>query len=223
MDIEGVNAGGSPERRTYRSPGRERRAQETRARIVSAAESLFLADGYGATTVGAVARRAGVAEQTVYLVFKNKPALLDAVIDTAIGGPTGATWRRQLETALTQPPEQLLRALAGATAGLMKRTARILAVAEAAALTDPELAKARERGHTAMRAQFERVASALHERGTLAGPISDRDTTATIYALTSDAIFLRLTEGYGWNARRYGKWLGDILVATLLEPRYQDR
>ena len=209
--------GSEPRRRSYRSPERERRAQQTRERIVSAAESLFLAEGYAATTIRTVAHKADVAEQTVYLAFKNKPALLDAVIDAAIGGPTGATWRTQLEAALTRPPEQLLRDFAHATAGVMQRTARVLAVAEAAATTDRDLAASRERGHAAMRAQFQRVAAELHRHQALT--MRQRDAAATIYALASDAVFLRLTDAYGWTARRYAKWLGDVLVAALLDRR----
>jgi AcrR family transcriptional regulator len=219
MSRRDVKAGEPPPKpRSYRSPERERRAQETRARIVSAAQSLFLADGYSATTVRVVAQTAGVAEQTVYLVFKNKPALLDAVIDAAIGGATGATWSRQLEKALAQPPEQLLREFARAVTGVMTRTARILAVAEAAATTEPELAQSRARGHAAMRKQFEQVAKTLHDHAAPTGPINQKDAAATIYALASDAVFLRLTDGYGWSAQRYGKWLADVLVATLLKP-----
>jgi TetR/AcrR family transcriptional regulator, regulator of autoinduction and epiphytic fitness len=214
-----VNAGAPSERRTYRSPEREQRARETRARIVTAAESLFLTDGYAATTIRAVAQKAEVAEQTVYLVFKNKPALLDAVIDGAIGGPTGATWRTQLEAALTRPPKELLREFAVATAGVMARTARILAAAEAAAITAPELADSRKQGHAAMRTQFERIAERLHEHRALAAQLRPRDAAAAIYALSNEATYLRLTDGYGWSKHRYGTWLADTLIATLLDPR----
>lgn len=44
-----------------------------------------------------------------------------------------------------------LRDFAGAVAGLMTRTAHILALAEAAATTEPELAQSRARGHAAIR------------------------------------------------------------------------
>jgi hypothetical protein len=139
------------------------------------------------------------------------------VIDAAIGSTTGTTWSRQLEAALVQPPEQLLRAFGHATAGVMERTARILAVAEAAATTEHELAQSRARGHAAMRTQFERVAKVQSDRAAPRGRIDERDAAATIYAFASDAVFLRLTDGYGWSPRRYGKWLGDVLLATLLD------
>jgi AcrR family transcriptional regulator len=215
---EPVKAGVPRTRRSYRSPARERRAEETRARIIAVAESLFVTEGYLATTIRAVADTAGVAEQTVYLVFKNKAGLLDAVIDAAIGGPSGDALRSQLDAALTFPPEQLLRAVAAASAGVMERTARILAVAEAAATVDPDLDELRERGHAAMRARFARIATTLHDSRPLPATDDARATAAILYALTSEAVYLRLTDGYGWTTTQYSNWLADLFITTLIQP-----
>src|SRR5215470_1984997 len=72
--------------RRYRSPRREQQARRTRARITAAAARQFLARGYAAATMRAVAADAGVALPTVELVFGTKARLLKAVIDTAIAG-----------------------------------------------------------------------------------------------------------------------------------------
>src|SRR5271169_6333541 len=79
-------ATGSGPGRRYRSPGREQQARRTRARIIAAAGGRFLARGYAATTMRAVAADAGVALPTVELAFGTKARLLKAVIDTAIAG-----------------------------------------------------------------------------------------------------------------------------------------
>ena len=52
-------------RRRYDASRRQAAAAERRARILEAASALFLGAGYGATTVGAIARRAGVSRSTV--------------------------------------------------------------------------------------------------------------------------------------------------------------
>lgn len=52
-----------------------RRRQETARRILAAAGELFARQGYAATTVEAVASRAGVGPATVYLRFGTKAAL----------------------------------------------------------------------------------------------------------------------------------------------------
>src|SRR6266436_4138591 len=79
-------ATGSRPARRYRSPRREQQARRTRARIITAAARRFLARGYAAATMRAVAADAGVALPTVELAFGTKARLLKAVIDTAIAG-----------------------------------------------------------------------------------------------------------------------------------------
>ena len=210
-------AAGEARRRAYHSPERARRASETRARIITAARSLFLEAGYFATSIRAIAAEAGVAEKTVYLAFNNKATLLDAVIDAAIGGAQEPVpLAEQREALLASPPREIITHLGEASAGVMQRTARVLAMTEAAATVDRDLAVLRERGHAAMRSNFGRVAAALHAHGALAEGITEEQATATIYALANDSVYLRLVDGYGWSAQQYGRWLAHTLSATLL-------
>jgi AcrR family transcriptional regulator len=195
-------------RRPYNSPERQRGAAQTRARIVTAAHELFLERGYFPTTMRAIAEAAGVAEKTVYLVFTNKPALLDAVIDVAI---TNA----QDQPAPVDDAGETVHAFSQTAAAIMQRTARVLAIAESAATIDPELAESRERGHTAMRTRFETVAATLDASGALDPGVSQAQAAATIYALVNEAVYLRLTDGYGWNAQDYALWLEHVLTITL--------
>jgi AcrR family transcriptional regulator len=53
-------------------------AAGTRARLLDAARELFTTAGYHATTTPLIARRAGVAEGTIYRHFQSKQALLNA-------------------------------------------------------------------------------------------------------------------------------------------------
>jgi AcrR family transcriptional regulator len=64
-------------------------SERTRARVVDAATRLFLEHGYVATTIEAIAAEAGVAVPTVYYLFRTKPRLLAAVLDTTVAGPAG--------------------------------------------------------------------------------------------------------------------------------------
>src|SRR6516162_7650131 len=87
MNVGAAGPGtGSTGARRYRSPRREQQARRTRARITAAAARQFLARGYAAATMRAVADGAGVALPTVELAFGTKARLLKAVIDTAIAG-----------------------------------------------------------------------------------------------------------------------------------------
>lgn len=53
-------------------------AQTTRERLLDAARELFTTTGYHGTTTPVLARRAGVAEGTIYRHFASKQALLNA-------------------------------------------------------------------------------------------------------------------------------------------------
>ena len=63
---------------------RAERAAERRAAIVAAALDEFVARGFTATRLDDVAKRAGVAKGTIYLHFKDKEALFEELVRTAI-------------------------------------------------------------------------------------------------------------------------------------------
>ncbi len=63
---------------------RAERAAERRGAIIEAAMDEFIARGFAATRLDDVASRAGVAKGTIYLHFKDKEALFEELIRTAI-------------------------------------------------------------------------------------------------------------------------------------------
>ncbi len=66
------------------SSSRTTRAAERRAAIAAAGLEEFIARGFAATRLDDVAKRAGVAKGTIYLHFKDKEALFEELIRTAI-------------------------------------------------------------------------------------------------------------------------------------------
>jgi TetR/AcrR family transcriptional repressor of mexJK operon len=66
-----------------RGPGRPRDLAK-RESIMDAAYALFLERGITATTMDAVTERASVSKMTVYANFRDKPALVSAVLDRRI-------------------------------------------------------------------------------------------------------------------------------------------
>src|SRR5580698_4312383 len=69
--------------RKRRGPGRPRDLAKREA-IMDAAYALFLERGITATTMDAVTERASVSKMTVYANFRDKPALVSAVLDRRI-------------------------------------------------------------------------------------------------------------------------------------------
>lgn len=72
--------------RPYRSAVRTDAARRTRLAVIHAAHDLFVEQGYGPTTVDAVAARAGVGRATVFTSVGGKPALMRAAHHAAMVG-----------------------------------------------------------------------------------------------------------------------------------------
>ena len=80
----------TPKRPRGRPPLRS--DEETQRLIVEAATQIFLAQGFGGTSMEAVAQAAGVSKKTIYRFVDTKEHLLEAVIDTrseALRSPIG--------------------------------------------------------------------------------------------------------------------------------------
>jgi TetR/AcrR family transcriptional repressor of mexJK operon len=101
----------SPTRRP-RHGGRPSRAAalELRDRILAVATDLFLTEGYGSTSIEAVAGRAGISKRTFYHRFDDKAALFAAVVHRIIEQIRPPPEVPLLEGATLQ---EILRRLAG--------------------------------------------------------------------------------------------------------------
>jgi len=64
---------------------RQRRTEATQARLLDAATAVFLARGYDAMTLAEVTERADLGTGTLYLHFRDKRALYEAVVRRALG------------------------------------------------------------------------------------------------------------------------------------------
>ncbi|MEP9394469.1 helix-turn-helix domain-containing protein [Gordonia sp. VNK1] len=136
-------------RRSYDAAARRARGDadraKTRDRIVSAAQELFIANGYRATSMAAIAAAAGVSSQTIYLAIGSKAAVLQSVSDRVIlGGEAAAVadlgWVHRL--AAEDDPHAQLRILVTELVSLAERAAPIWRVTQQAAAEEPELAAA---------------------------------------------------------------------------------
>ena len=92
------------QRKSERGQTEERSKREERAdRILDAAGELMLRWGYNKTTIDDIARYAGVAKGTIYLHWKTREALFEAVLEREL-----AALLRELEAAVRRDPENAL-------------------------------------------------------------------------------------------------------------------
>src|SRR5438045_7600900 len=75
-----------PVKRAYNASGRQERARESFTATLDIAERLFLAHGFEATTVAAIAGTAGVSEATIYKTYGGKAGLAREVCHRALRG-----------------------------------------------------------------------------------------------------------------------------------------
>jgi AcrR family transcriptional regulator len=205
--------------RRYSTPKRDQRAAATRAKILAAAKTLFLRDGYVRTSMKSIADHAGVSEKTMYLAFATKATLLRQVIQLSVRGDEAETplaERSEWRELVAGPIDEVFARFAAQNAILMTRTAALIALGEAAAATDPELADYRDRAHAETRSNLRELAAELKRRGGLDLGVTEQDAADTIYALATDeSVFLRLTRECGRTPADYADLITRSLNATL--------
>lgn len=198
--------------RSYSSPARSAQALRTRADVVVAAHELFVSKGWVATTMAGVAEGAGVARQTVYLMFDSKQALLDVCIDQRLrGNGAEAPVRTQPEYQAMGTGTTAERVAAGARwlAGAHERSATIQRVLDHAAVTDPAAAarlQAREQG------RWQEVAFAV---GLVLGTKPAREFVDLVWTLASRDVWLKLVEQRGWTTAQWQAWFEGALTAAI--------
>src|SRR5271169_6456803 len=152
-------------------PLRQAQTALTEQRIIAAATALFLADGYVATTLEAVARRARVGARTVYVRFGTKAALFKRVIDVATVGdtqPVNVLGRDWMQAALTAPTAaDRIAASAAVGRQIMERTGALFGVAQQAAAVEPLIAGFWQQGREQTRYAHAVVWTRMAEDGLL--------------------------------------------------------
>lgn len=208
-------------KRRYDSTRRREQARENRRRILRAAHDLFIEKGYGQTTIADVAAAAGVAVETVYAAFKNKPTLLHRAWDVTVGGDDEDVpfhERPELRAVLDEADLHVrLNAFAVVNTAAMRRTARLHVAVRGAATSDPVAA--------AMLTEIDRQrldsmgfhAEAAAGTGQLA--VSEEECRDVLWSTTDGSLWHQLVEQRGWSDERYAAWLGklwrSLLVADL--------
>jgi AcrR family transcriptional regulator len=205
-------------KRQYRSTRRSEQANETRLRIILAAHELFISQGYGGTTIADVARAAGVAVETIYAAYRNKPSLLRQVWYTAMRGDeedVRLLHRPEIQAVLAEPDlATRFRAHAVAITPVFRRITPLFRALQGAASSEPAaaaiLAEFDERRLDAA-GHYARAAAAT---GQLAA--SQKECRDVLAATLDGAMWHRLVEERGWSDRRFAQLLGTMWVAALV-------
>jgi AcrR family transcriptional regulator len=194
---------------------------------MDAAHAEFTERGYHDTTMAAIAERAGVAVQTVYLGFRTKSGLLEELVGNAVLGRTrdGMVGRpddtEAFGRALAEPDGTIALALwVDAALPVYERASAISDSGRSAYLSDPEIAAWWSRSETLRLDACVRMVQALADHGSLRSGLSVPEAADILATTLSPQSFLAFTVDRGWSVDRVGRWLKDALPRLLLDaPR----
>jgi AcrR family transcriptional regulator len=212
-------------KRRYDSPRRAEQARQTRAAVIDAAQRLFLRDGFAATTIAAIAAEARVSAETVYKAFGGKPGLVRAICETALAGagPVPAETRSDDLQMTESDPRAIIRGWGRLTAEVAPRVSPILLLLRAAAATDPEMAGLRDEMDASRLRRMTRNARNLADAGHLRDGITLEQAGEVLWTFSSPELYELLVLHRGWQARRYGAFIADAMIAALLRPEEPTR
>jgi AcrR family transcriptional regulator len=206
-------------------PLRQAQTALTEQRIVAAATELFLADGYLATTLEAVAKRARVGARTVYVRFGTKSELFKRVVDVAIVGdtaPVDVLGRDWMQRALTAPTAaERIAAAAAAGRQIMERSGALFAVALQAAAIEPAIQEAFQEGRRGARRAQEAFWTAMADDGLLPAGADVAWLIDTTGLLGSAETYLQAGHLYDWTSGQYEEWVATTwtrLAAASASP-----
>ena len=203
-------------------PKRAAKARRTRLQILEAAGRRFVAHGYGATSLQAIADEADVAVQTVYAVFGNKRALLQELLDVAIAGDDeqiAVNQREWMQAVFSAPTAtERLRAYASAVRAIHERAGDLFGVLEVAASVDPDLVEFAHETDQRRRTGARSVIEGLTTVGALRPGLTVDRAIDVLWLLNGSGVFRQLVRRSGWTPDDYETWLATAMTEQLLAP-----
>ena len=212
--------------RHYNSSRRRAQAEATRQAILDAAQQLFEEKGYGATSMPAIAERAGVALKTIYLYVESKAGLVRALWEARLAGDEAAVpvlERNWFHGVSDEPdPERKLRLVAAQGRRVKARSGALLEMIRTAASSDPEIATLWKAIEEKLLAVQGAIIEQLHASGSLTRTLDVTTATDILWTLNHPTQWQLLVRGRGWTGEQYEQWLGDMFCSQLLDPNAEN-
>jgi TetR/AcrR family transcriptional regulator, regulator of cefoperazone and chloramphenicol sensitivity len=204
----------SSPKRSYDSAKRRESAQQTRLRIAQSARTLFAQLGYGATSIEAIAKHAGVAVPTFYATYGSKRALLFALLDAADAQANVVALQDSLRGVAADPRRQL-SLIVSFNRRLYQQSADLIEVARSAGAMEPDLAALWVEGEQRRLRGVAPVVRSWAAAGALRESLSERDALDILWSLLGADNYRLFVSERGWPPDKYEKWLKATLKILL--------
>jgi AcrR family transcriptional regulator len=207
-------------KRGYNASRRREHAARNRGGVLDAAERLFLRDGYAATTIASIAAAAAVSVETIYKAFGGKAGLVRAIRERRLGGqgPVPAEQRSDRMRAREPDPRKIISNWATLTTEVAPLVSPILLLVRAGAGADPEMATLLEEMDADRLRRMTTNARHLHDAGHLRPGVTLRHAAEVLWTYSSPELYELLVLRRGWPLARYGRFVGEAMIAALLPP-----
>jgi AcrR family transcriptional regulator len=212
--------GGVKTRRRYDSSSRQEQARRTRELLLDTAQRQFLAHGYAATTVAAVAAEAGVSVETVYKAVGGKAGLVRAIYDRGLrgAGRDAAYERSDRMREQETDPRVIMRNWGVLTAEVSSIVTPVRLLIRAAAATEPDMAALLAASDDERRDRMAHHARFLADRGHLRDDVTVERATDVLWFCSSAEIYELLVLKRGWSPAEFARFVADTMISTLLPP-----
>ncbi|HEU5002012.1 MAG TPA: TetR/AcrR family transcriptional regulator [Actinomycetota bacterium] len=211
-------------KRGYDATRRRELARQSRERVITAAEELFLRQGYAGTTIGSIAQGAGVSVDTIYKGFGGKPGLVRAIVDAALlgRGPVPAEHRSDALQAGEPDPRKIIRGWGRFVMEISPRVSPITLLAREAAVSDADVRALVEEIDAARLRRMTQNAQRLAAAGHLRAGVSVPEAADVLWTYSSAELYDLLVVRRGMSIPRYGAFVADAMIAALLPPEPQE-
>ena len=197
-----------------------RRAEAIRShdRIIDMAQRRFLNDGYGPTTISAIAEDAGVSVDTIYKSFGGKPGLIRAMAARALlgRGPVPAEQRsNELQTS-ERDPRKLIARWGVFVTEIAPLAAPIMLLVRDAAGSHPELRPLIEEVHADRLRRMTDNARRFAANGHLRPGVTVAEAANVMWTYSSSELYELLVLRRGMPLKTFGRFVADAMIAALL-------
>jgi AcrR family transcriptional regulator len=205
-------------RRSYDARMRREQALRNHDRIIERAQGRFLRDGYGPTTISAIAEDAGVSVDTIYKSFGGKPGLIRAISTRALEGigPVPAEQRSDDLQARETDPRKLVSRWGVFVTEIAPLAAPIMLLVRDAAGSHPELRPLVEDMHADRLRRMTDNARRFAAAGHLRPGVTVADAANVMWAYTAPELYELLVLRRGMPLKAFGRFVSDALMAALL-------
>ncbi|MCV6965841.1 TetR family transcriptional regulator [Mycobacterium intermedium] len=202
-------------RRNYDNRRRQADAEARQHRIVQEATTLFVEQGFAATSIDQIAKAAEVSAQTIYATHGSKAGVLSRAIDVAVVGDHAPDTVADRLPVLTGDSIESYHVFFAVTAsfvrGLHERVAPLVRVMLQAGLDEVRMRLTREM-HANCALLVARLGSAMRTG------LTEAQAADILVTIQSPYVYSMLIDDVGWSPDQYEQWLADTLARMLLRP-----